>query len=468
MANRIIITDFDATGDNIRFIQRAELPQTISGLDAGIWYVLNTSTSDPIEVFAESYVSMLSGTTYPESPQEMPQNIIPYPSSDFESADGWNSLTGLTIDTEAGLAKWDGTSTTSGVMSIPLTQSASSGRQYGFLISVPSRTAGTIFPGANSPSTNTTGAGITNVGNWARQLTATGAYTFARMSLSIGSLLDIDYFRVYDITEMLQKKWRIVFVYSQSNWVGSGNADDRVENDTPEPRAIVIPSSANNVYGFSLDGEGVGVPMLLCDPVWHLSGNVGGGPAGAFARTFCDGLRDDEVLVYVATGYSGGGRSQPGDVWYHDGDGPDGVAWTNMLHQVDSLVSRAPIGSTVAGCLFCQGEADLADITGDQHTQMIRDDFEFLRGRYGNFPIVINEIGWADRERSDVANMVASQAKLDSNSGDPLSLPMCKYIPRPAGATFIADNLHYDQATQRVRGNLAAESLLTINYGSEP
>ncbi|MDF3606349.1 sialate O-acetylesterase [Paracoccus sp. DMF-8] len=410
-------------------------------------------------------VSRLSGDTYPETPQSLPPNLIPQPAGEFGSAVGWNSLAGLTIDTEAGLARWDGSSAATSNMTIPIEQVAITGNQYGFLLSVASRSAGSVFPGAQSPATNTVGAGVQGVGNWSRQLTATGAYTTARMSVAAGSILDIDYLRVYDLTTILQKKWRIVFVYSQSNWVGSGNASDWVENDPPEARAITIPSSANNVYGYSLDGDGIGVPILMCDPVWHLSGNVGGGPAGAFARTFCDGLREDEVLIYVAAGYSGGGRSQPGDVWYHDGDGPDGEAWVNPLKQVDAMVARAPEGSTVAGCLFCQGEADLADITGDQHTQMIRGDFELLRGRYGNFPIVINEIGWSDRERADVANMVASQAKLDSNSGDPLSMPLCRYIPRPEGATFIADNLHYDQATQRARGALAATALLDLNYG---
>ena len=108
---------------------------------------------------------------------------------------------------------------------------------------------------------------------------------------------------------------------------------------------------------------------------------------------------------------------------------------------------------------------DLADTTGDQHTVLIRSDFEFLRSRYGNFPIVVNEIGWQDTGRADVANMITSHAKLDSSSGDALSLPLCRYVPRPAGSTFLADTLHYDQATCRVRGGLAATALLELNYG---
>ncbi|MDF3606581.1 hypothetical protein PE067_10755 [Paracoccus sp. DMF-8] len=50
MANRIIVTDADLTGDTIRFVQRTALPQTISGTAAGTWHVLNTAMSGPVEV----------------------------------------------------------------------------------------------------------------------------------------------------------------------------------------------------------------------------------------------------------------------------------------------------------------------------------------------------------------------------------------------------------------------------------
>ncbi|WP_147391896.1 hypothetical protein [Paracoccus onubensis] len=406
----------------------------------------------------------LSGDTWPEQPQSLPPNLIPQLAGEFETADGWDAAEGLNFSD--GLAKWDGSNTATSVSGIDMLEPAVTGDAYGVLFGVSARSAGNQFVGFQFPNTATNGSGFSDIGNYSRQLTATGDYTRARMYVNAGAVIESDYMRVYSITELLKKKWRIVFVYSQSNWVGPGDASDRVANDTPEPRAIVIPSSQQSTRGAFLDGEGLGVPMLMCDPVVHLSGNVGGGPAGAFARTFCDGLRDDEVLVYAACGYSGGGRSQPGDVWYHEpGSETGGEAWENLLKQVDGVLAKAPEGSTVAACLFCQGEADLADITGDEHTLLIRSDFEFLRKRWGNFPIVISEIGWLDRERADVANMVASQAKLDSNSGDPLALPRCRYIPRPEGATFLPDNLHYDQPTQRVRGSEAGTVTLEIYYG---
>lgn len=49
MAQRII-TDEDLTGDNVLFVTRRALPQTIAGLAAGTRYALNTAMSAPVTV----------------------------------------------------------------------------------------------------------------------------------------------------------------------------------------------------------------------------------------------------------------------------------------------------------------------------------------------------------------------------------------------------------------------------------
>ena len=52
MTNRIIATDADLTGDEIIYTTRRALPMTISGLSAGMWYLLNTTMSEAISVAA--------------------------------------------------------------------------------------------------------------------------------------------------------------------------------------------------------------------------------------------------------------------------------------------------------------------------------------------------------------------------------------------------------------------------------
>jgi len=413
-------------------------------------------------VSSPAKVQLLSGASLPDSPQKTPFNLIPQPAGEFDSAAGWSQHSGLTIDTAQSAARWDGSQTATQQLSIALSRAMEIGKRYGFLSALKSITSGAVFLGAGVPGgLNTSGSGITETRHYARDLTASAAFLNGRMAVGAGAVLEIDYLRVYDLTALLQKKWRIVFVYSQSNWVGTEDAPDRLQNDPPEPRAVVVPSLANNIRGSFLDSNGVGIPMLLVDPVVHMTISAGG-PAGAFARTFCNGLRDDEILVYVATGYSGGGRIAPDGVWNRQNNG---IAWANMLKQVNGTIANAPEGSSVVGMLFCQGEADLSANSGDTHTLLIRDDIQYLRSQFGNFPVVINEIGWAfETNRVGLANMIESQAKLDSSSGDALSLPLCKYLHRPSDATFIADNLHYDQRTQRKRGSMAAQALLEMLY----
>lgn len=50
MTKRIIATDADLTGDEIIYTTRRALPMTISGLSAGMWYLLNTTMSEAISV----------------------------------------------------------------------------------------------------------------------------------------------------------------------------------------------------------------------------------------------------------------------------------------------------------------------------------------------------------------------------------------------------------------------------------
>ncbi|WCR16706.1 hypothetical protein [Paracoccus alcaliphilus] len=52
MTKRIIATDADLTGDEIIYTTRRALPMTISGLSAGMWYLLNTTMSEAISVAA--------------------------------------------------------------------------------------------------------------------------------------------------------------------------------------------------------------------------------------------------------------------------------------------------------------------------------------------------------------------------------------------------------------------------------
>lgn len=427
-----------------------------------------TSTASATVSAASTATGLLSGTTMPSQPQAQPDNLVPQPAGEFNSASGWSTHTGLTIDTANGLAVWDGSSTTQQAQAITLTSPAVIGHEYGLLTSVTSRTAGQLSFGLGTPGAVSATGSITVARARSGRVTATGASTTARLTVGASSAMSIDYLRVYDLTVLMQKKWRIVFVYSQSNWVGQEAADANSIIFAPESRAIVIPGSANTTFGAELDGTGIGRPMPVIDPIQHQTGNTGGGPGGAFCKAFANGLLNDEVLVYVATGYAGGGRmgsdgAAVSGVWNRQAGG---IAWVKMEQTLDALVAGAPVGSTVAGSIFCQGETDRGVSSAAAHAAAIRGDYVYLRGKYGNFPIVVMEIGTVRSAGNNTDLMCIEQAKLDSNSGDALALPRCRYFTRPANAVLRSDAIHFDQTTCEYRGGQqAAPGLLALNYG---
>ena len=187
----------------------------------------------------------------------------------------------------------------------------------------------------------------------------------------------------------------------------------------------------------------------------HATSNIGGGPLGAFARKFCDGMRDDEVLVIVATGWAGEGRLNTGR-WNRENNGE---AWVNMLKQLRAIVAAAPVGSTVCLGLQCGHEADVGVNSATLLPAAVESDINLLRAEFGNFPVVMMEIGNVEPGENQIAQQNAMAALAESMTG-------VTYIPRRAGATFMPDGIHYNQASQRLRGEDAAAAGLALNYGA--
>ena len=225
-----------------------------------------------------------------------------------------------------------------------------------------------------------------------------------------------------------------------------------------------MPGIANAPFGAVMNPSGFGYLMPVVDPVQHQTTNAGGGPAGAFCREICNGLRDDELAIYVPVGYAGGGRLAADGVWNRENGG---AAWARLVASVNYLRSIWPEGSSVAGAIFCQGETDRGANSAIAHTTAIREDFVYLRSLWGNFPVVVMPIGGNDWNvpGSNTYAMVNAHYKLDSNSGDPLALPLCKAVPRNPDWALMADNTHYVQDDAEKRGTIAGSEILKLNYG---
>ncbi|MTH33059.1 hypothetical protein GL279_00405 [Paracoccus limosus] len=405
---------------------------------------------------AAGATGLLSGTTWPSQPQAQPANLIPENARLFAtSAPYGTGFTGVTFGSTG--AVFDGSNASSTVMTITLPTALVAGRRYGLLFGMPERTAGTVsvalMPGAVAPA----GASFTAARNFTRYFTATQAHTSVRITVTGGSALRMNYIQLVDMTALLAKKQRVVFIFdAQSNIVGAESSDVDWSIDTPEPRALYIPGVANAPFGAVLDGNGVGMPLLVQDPLQHSTTNSGGGPMGSFVKRMCEWLADDEVLVLVAVGWAGQGRLNSG---YWNRDGADYRAWTNMLTQLRGTMAQASTGSTVCGALQCGHEADISVNSATLLPAAVERDIADLRAEFGDFPVVMMEIGNATPN----ANQIAQQDAMEALAG---RLARCAYIRRPAGATFRPDGVHYDQATNRIRGAAAADKLLEINYGA--
>ena len=87
--------------------------------------------------------------------------------------------------------------------------------------------------------------------------------------------------------------------------------------------------------------------------------------------------------------------------------------------------------------------------------------FDGLRTSYGDFPIVISEIGGLTSD-TNTAAMITEQQKLATGSGDASELTKCKYVARPSGAAIEADNTHFTGATNITRGTEMGETMATM------
>ena len=331
---------------------------------------------------------------------------------------------------------------------------------------------------ANGSSTKS-GAEVV-AGRWMTNIVTDGVGALqSKVTFPAATTGSLESIHLFDLDAMLAKKWFIVPVVAQSNWVGSTRIMDPAL-DTPAYGCLAVPGGSLPARGWTLDGSGYGVPALACDPMmhtyaatWTAGGTDGGGPGGAFLRELRKYIPADYTIVYVCTGYAGQGFSG-NNYWYKSAT--THTAYDNFWAQLRHVMDSAPVGSLVGGMVSCIGEADVGSGQQAQHitrwTAFVSEvRAEAARGNcpaIGNIPVVISQIGGDDTVTNN-ANMMAAQAKFDSNSGDATAISRCKYVARPAfvNNTFYAGdglNVHYLQNADRQRGIDVAQAMRDLIY----
>jgi hypothetical protein len=315
-------------------------------------------------------------------------------------------------------------------------------------------------------ATDTDTGGKTAAGRYMDRLTMTSTAALQmRHTVGIGVSAVIESCHVFDLDAMLAKKWFIILVVSQSNWVGAENVLDPTI-DTPAYGCVAFPGGNNTSKGWALDGSGFGLPGLVVDPVMHSLLNNGGGPAAAFMKEVRTFVPEDFTPVLVATGYNGAGFA--GNGLWSSGSTPK-TAYDNFWTQSRHVWGIAPADSVIGGLVFCQGESDLG--TGQIADWNSATDgaialLNEIRAEtgWGEMPIVIAEIGGDPIASPNYQQMIDNQVKLATGSGDALEFTRCAYVPRPVDAVLEADQIHFNQATQRTRGYDVARALHDLIY----
>ena len=390
-------------------------------------------------------------------PQPNLINLVEQTASDFSSNFGWSLGNGLSIG--GGVLTADGSSGTQSTAQYTLPQPVTIGNTYmvsAHLTALSSGNVNLAFAGAgfqNSPSASAA-ARIVN-----RLFLVNAAYPLGRMIFPAGTVATVDKFEIYDITPLLQKPWDIYILAGQSNIVGGSAGAPNFIRDTPEFRALYIPSTQNNPWGTTLVG-GLGSPISPQEPLQHASGgNSGVGPGTSFSKTMCDNTANERVVVLIAAGYSGASLLQANGEWNRTGSNP--AAINNLVAQTNHALTIGPSGSRIAGMVWAHGESDSSN-AASYNGKFSTDIVAYLRGIYGQFPIVVGGLV----PTSTYSALNTQLARLDRNSGTPDAISRLAYVPFSGtfnGVAAEAPNFVHFNADENVqRGTAFANAIRTL------
>lgn len=411
-----------------------------------------------------------------------PPMLITGPEATFTSASGWTIPAGVTVDTTPpGRAVVDGTYASRTIERdiAPLDTNKDYVLTAGFRSLVTARTQLALLNGGGSI---VVGNNAYHNGHRVARYRPTLPHSRFRINVlsqganPTGEVIDG---QVVDITQLLANPKAIFACFGQSQEQGSfGVTGFDPELDSPEFRALAVPSMNNANLGCSTDGtgatygltssQGIGIPVSMTTPLTHATGtdmSLGKAtaviPALSRAKYMCDNWPialagfTPTYLLAAATGTS---FLNPAH-WQR----PNGPYWRLMLAQIRALIAAVP-GSFLAGAFLQQGEADgpnPAWIT--EATGMVAD----LRAEFGNVPLVISEIG-GRRDTGNIQATIDMQRTLASNSGSPNALARCRYNPRPAGldTDLLEDEsgswIHYRASTARTMGTTGGADMVEL------
>lgn len=394
------------------------------------------------------------------------RGIMPEAAADFKVVSSWETApAGITYDTEDGELVASGTQAFS-ILNYVLPTPLVTGDPYAVLMDVSALSAGSTRPrleGGGSTISHPTP--ITYKSATVRRFVPTVNHTDLAIVVPADFVGRVSYTNIFPLKDKIAAPADIYIFAGQSNMVGGGALTDwDPDIDRPVAEALAVTGFMRGSDGYTNDGTGaainaafdgnygVGHPVPMVHPVTHSSPNLGRvSPAAWIMRSLVDAGITAPGREIVAACMAAADT----DLFFQWDPDDDGRMYDLMVANVNALLARNP-GSEVKGMFWCQGES--SDATG--YATLFNSIIDGLRASWGDFPLVIMEIGGQPDWGATIA-MNAEHAKLVTGSGDAAELSDCIFVPRPVGAEYtVGDEVHYNGATNRVRGQEAAAAFL--------
>lgn len=270
-----------------------------------------------------------------------------------------------------------------------------------------------------------------------------------------GFLGDLLGMQVYDMAAILAQPADVYIAAGQSNMACTDNSFgiDMQRDVWMDRRILYFPQTSQASYG-AVAGQ-----PHACVPPLHTNGQAAGvSPAYTFVNDLLSITSAGRNIVLIQAAQGGTGLVAPDAAWNSRGSSP--TAYNACVSQVNTAMAALPVGSTIKGVLWAQGESDsvAALPTYPGIFANMRSDMETAISS-GQVPWILL-LPPPDASRPNQQTLIDMQTKMDVNSGDATAQPKLYVVARSPG--YMEDTTHTTAAGQRDAGRKAAAKFKTI------
>lgn len=290
----------------------------------------------------------------------------------------------------------------------------------------------------------------------------TTASTTLDVLTGVGDGIELDAIQVTEMTDTLANPCDVYVAMGQSlmasstSSVGTNNELDGWH----DKRLLYIPGRTYSAFGMTRgEVHALTVPMQHGSNDIGVSNGIGVSPAHAFGKEMLASLGAGRNIVIIAAAISGTGLTAADAPWNSDGSDP--YAYDNAVTLTNDAMAALPVGSTLKGVLWAQGEADTSVDMSNYAPAFaaMRSDFETAVHGGVQLPWVIIA-GPPNATRNNQAHFIQTQLDMDADSGEASSQALVYTVERPIAV--MEDSTHPGPVNQREAGKIAALRMMEV------